>query len=348
MRRLRFFIALITLGFSSCIFAQQNSTEYNQAASAYQNGNFAEAEKLWIDLADEGDANAQYALGIMHLKKEAQQPEDAIAFRYLVEAAKKQHVASMFNLGVAYWEGRGVSRQTEKALNWWEVAAQRDDAGAQYNLGLAYYIGEGRAQSTPKAIYWVQQAANNGHPQAPALLVTMQDKNTTLSNIEDEPVESDAAQQAARATPESSQKINSQAAEAKKSKSDSRIYLSNKTTVLHAAPNANSAPVYTLKAGVSVRAIQTSGDWTQILVPRSYPVWVYESFLEDLGNGKGTITGNNVNIRPSASTNNQTSPPLGLLNEGQRVSIVLKRSPWVQVMPPEPFPAWVTTSDIQE
>jgi hypothetical protein len=353
MRRLRFFIALIILGFSSYVFAQITSREYNQAASAYQNGNFAEAEKLWIDLADQGDADAQYALGIMHLKKEAQQSEDAIAFRYLVEAAKKQHVASMFNLGVAYWEGRGVSRQTEKALNWWEVAAQRDDAGAQYNLGLAYYIGEGRAQSTPKAIYWVQQAANNGHPQARALLVTMQDKSTATSNAEDKnaedkPVESETRQQATSVAPESSQEKGSQAAVASNAESDSRIHLSNKTTVLHAAANMDSAQVYTLKAGVSVRAIQTSGDWTQILVSRSYPVWVYETFLEDLGNGKGKIKGSNVNIRPSTSTNNQTSPPLGQLSEGQRVSIIVKRGPWVQVMPPEPFPAWVITSDIQE
>jgi hypothetical protein len=348
MRRLRFFIALIILGSSSYVFAQQTSTEYSQAASAYQSGNFAEAEKLWIDLADQGDADAQYALGIMHLKKEAQQSEDTIAFRYLVEAAKKQHVASMFNLGVAYWEGRGVTRQTEKALNWWEVAAQRDDAGAQYNLGLAYYIGEGRAQSTPKAVYWVQQAANNGHPQARALLVTMQNKNTVTSNAEDNIAKSETPQQIARTTPESTQEKITQAAVANNAKSDSRIHLSNKTTVLHAAPNMDSVQVYTLKAGVSVRAIQTSGDWTQILVSRSYPVWVYETFIEDLGNGKGKIKGSKVNIRPSASMNKQTSPPLGQLNDGQRVSIVTIRSPWVQVMPPEPFPAWVISSDIQE
>ena len=153
MCRLRSIILLIILSFSATVYAQQTSGEYNIAASAYQSGNLVEAEQLWIELADQGDPNAQYALGIMHLKKEAQKPEDAAAFHYLVEAANKQHVALMFNLGVAYWKGRGVARQPEKALNWWEVAAERDDAGAQFNLGLAYYIGEGRDQSTPKATY---------------------------------------------------------------------------------------------------------------------------------------------------------------------------------------------------
>ncbi len=129
MRRYSFIIALIVLGFSSAGLAQQTPKQYYQAAIAYQSGNFGAAEKLWIELADQGDANAQYALSIMHLKKEAQNANDTTAFRYLVEAAKKQHLASMFNLGVAYWEGRGVERQSEKALNWWEIAAQRDDAG---------------------------------------------------------------------------------------------------------------------------------------------------------------------------------------------------------------------------
>lgn len=351
MRRLRLFIVLLTLGLSSIAFAQQSSSQYDKAASAYQSGNFAQAEKLWIVLADQGDANAQYALGIMHLKKEAQRSEDTTAFRYLVEAAKKQHVASMFNLGVAYWEGRGVTRQPEKALNWWEVAAQRDDAGAQYNLGLAYYIGEGRAQSIPKAEYWVQQAADNGHPQAIALLVTIQNPPETGADTQTV-FNTAASKQAAAKTNNTTEVVQAQAAKKDKPELtpdalDSRIHVSNRTTILHAAPDANSTQVFTLKAGVSVRATKTSDGWTQIIVPRSYPVWVYETFLQDLGKGKGMIKGSNVNIRPSTSTNNRISPPLGQLNDGQYVSIITRRDSWVQIMPPEPFPAWVITRDIQ-
>ncbi len=352
MRRLRLFIVLLTLGFSSIALAQQSPSQYDKAASAYQSGDFAQAEKLWIVLADQGDANAQYALGIMHLKKEAQRSEDTAAFRYLVEAAKKQHVASMFNLGVAYWEGRGVTRQPEKALNWWEVAAQRDDAGAQYNLGLAYYIGEGREQNIPKAEYWVQQAADNGHPQATALLVTIQtppeaELQTTFNTADDKQTAAKLNNVKAPAPAPPEQTVTKGEAEPAPEASDSRIHVSNRTTILHAAPDANSTQVFTLKAGVSVRSTQTSGEWTQIMVPRSYPVWVYKTFLQDLGNGKGLIKGSNVNIRPSTSTNNRISPPLGQLNDGQRVSIITKRDSWVQILPPEPFPAWVVTRDIQ-
>ncbi len=91
----------------STLFAEK----YDEAASHYQNGNYAQAEVLWGELADQGDANSQYALGIMHLKKEASKAKDSRAFAYLVDAAKQQHLAAIFNLGVAYWEGRGIPRQ---------------------------------------------------------------------------------------------------------------------------------------------------------------------------------------------------------------------------------------------
>jgi hypothetical protein len=257
----------------------------------------------------------------------------------------------MFNLGVAYWEGRGVARQPEKALNWWEVAAQRDDAGAQFNLGLAYYIGEGRAQNSPKAAYWVQQAADNGHPQAQALLVTIKNKSRAdlETNIPTKTSDIAKSDRPESEVPNDTKQAKTGSIEPAVSivQKNSSIQLSNKLTVLRAAPDEKSVQVHTLTSGTSIRTIKTVKEWSQVMVSRSYPVWVYETFLIDLGNGVGKIKGTNVNIRPSASTNNSTSPPLGQLNEGDRVSIVLKRSPWVQILPSQPFPAWVKSKDIQ-
>ena len=338
MRRFSTFIALTILGISSLAWAQQLSIQYNLAASAYQSGNFQEAEQRWTELAASGDSNAQYALSIMHLKKEAQSADDAIAFRYLVEAAKNQHVASMFNLGVAYWEGRGVTRQREKALNWWEIAAERNDAGAQYNLGLAYFIGEGRVQNTAKAVYWAQQAANNNHPQARALLVTIEGSTDVSNTAIDTSSEPDSTAKS---------KSTIQADLLNNSEQATETLTSITTTNLHAAPDTNSAQVGTLEAGTSVQRIQNSTGWTQILVARSYPVWVYDTFLEFTGNDQGIIRGIHVNVRPAASTNELLSPPLGQLEDGQQVSILSRRGSWTRIMPPEPFPAWVFTRDIQ-
>jgi hypothetical protein len=353
MRRLNSIIIVVILSFSAALQAQPDGPVYNKAASAYQSGDLIEAETLWIELADEGNADAQYALGIMHLKKEAQDSQDSKAFRYLVEAAKKQHVASMFNLGVAYWEGRGVIRQPEKALNWWEVAAQRDDAGAQFNLGLAYYIGEGRDQNTAKAIYWAQQAANNGHPQAQALLVTLRKKlnEDTKKAVQAVPLVPNTAV-IARSQPEPRPAVSKKANKDNKipvarAEKPNQIKLSKAQTILRAAPDERSIQVNILKAGTSIRVIKSVGEWSQIKITRSYPVWVYATFVKKLGNDVGEIKGSNVNIRPSASTNNLTSPPLGQMNNGDRVSIVQTSGPWLEILPQTPFPAWVKTVDIQ-
>ncbi len=351
MRRIRSFLLLIGLFFSVVASAQQFAAKYDQAAAAYQSGNFAEAETLWTALAAQGDPNSQYAMGIMHLKKEAKRSQDGAAFRYLVDAAKKQHVAAMFNLGVAYWEGRGVNRQPEKAVNWWEVAAQRQDAGAQYNLGLAYYIGEGRAQDTSKAIYWADLAAKSGHPQAKSLLRT----------LKAEPLPASMAQKSIKETSQNTVAVAKN--EVKKTatgKADTstsvavlkpvkgtQIRLTTKLTELRAAPSVQSTSLATLKAGVSVRVIKPGKKWSQVVVARSYPVWVYETFLQNTGNGTGTIKGDNVNIRPRPSTDKSLSPALGQLNNNDSVSIVLKRSPWVQIIPAQVLPAWVASKDIE-
>ncbi len=333
MRCIRPFLLLIGLLISATSFAQEFAALYDDAAAAYQSGDFSKAENIWTELANKGDPNSQYAMGIMHLKKEAKRSQDGTAFRYLVEAAKKQHVAAMFNLGVAYWEGRGVNRQPSKALNWWEVAAQRQDAGAQYNLGLAYYIGEGRPQDTEKAIYWVTQSAKNGHPQAKALLQTLRKQP--------EPAQAKSSIQTTKTTKPV------KTTTAKKTSNSSQIRLVKNLTSLKATPSAQAASLASLKPGTSIRVIKPGKQWSQVVVARSYPVWVYETFVLDKQNGTGKIKGDKVNIRPRPSTDNKISPALGQLSNGENVSIVLKRSPWVQIIPAQALPAWVASKDIE-
>lgn len=343
MHKLSFLVVLLFMGLSAIVYGQQESSKYNLAVSAYETGKFPEAEQLWGELAAEGNANAQYALGIMHLKKEARVSADATAFQYLVEAAKQQHVASMFNLGVAYWEGRGVSRQTEKAANWWEAAAEKNDPGAQYNLGLAYYIGEGRTQSTGAALHWIQLAADNGHPQAQALLPGLQDETQAKANRSGGETDEPHAGQTIARPVEPVLKKPVDETPALDAQPASRI----DPVVLRAAPDDNSMQVYVLKAGASIEKLKSLKNWTQVLVAEPYPVWVHESLINELGNGAGTIKGDYVNMRPAASTDNARSPALGQLNNGESVSIILKRSPWIQIMPPRAFPAWMKTEDTQ-
>lgn len=381
MRKISQLFIFLTIAFPALACAQQYAAQYDEAAAAYQQGDYAIAGQIWADLATKGDANSQYAIAIMHLKKETQSAQDTKAFAYLVDAAKQQHVAAMFNLGVAYWEGRGVSRQTAKALNWWEVAAKRKDAGAQYNLGLAYHLGEGRPQNDDQAIHWIQQAVDNGHSQAESLLTKLQENKATASaqlqtlatnTIQTTPIATSPSEKSVSSIdtktvesipviPKTVEKI--QVAKLKKTKPEATIATTKKepkqqnTTEhkisnprwieLRASPNVLATSVATIKTGASVKTLETLNGWSKVMVEKSYPVWVYEDFINDEGKGIGSINGENVNIRPSPSTNNETSPPLGQLNNGEKVAIVLKRGAWVKIVPTKPFPAWAASADVE-
>ncbi len=351
------------------IIAQESEKAYDLAAKSYQIQNYAEAEKIWTDLSLNNNANAQYALAIMHLKKEAQNSSDKAAFDLLKQASAQQHVVAMFNLGVAYWEGTGTPVNQVKALNWWEIAAQEKDSGAQYNLGLAYYIGAGRAEDPDTAYYWVKQAADNGHPQAPALLDSMtapDDSSGNTASSAAAQVDTAAASSEQITTVEQSKSSTTQSIETKEISIATSPEISTneptetapvqdtfwKTidaiTQLKSRADVYSPSVATLKPGTLIQKLEIKNDWTRVQTPKGALAWVYETFVDDLENGKGLIKGSNVNIRPTPSTDNNTSAPITQLNDGDRVIILLKRAPWVQIRALQPIPAWLQSRDIAQ
>jgi TPR repeat protein len=67
------------------------------------------------------------------------------------------------NLGLLYYNGRGVPMDYTKAREWFEKAAAQGDADAQYNLGVLYDFGKGVPRDYAKARQWYEKAAAQGH-----------------------------------------------------------------------------------------------------------------------------------------------------------------------------------------
>ena len=57
----------------------------------------------------------------------------------------------MFNLGVCYAKGEGVSQDWTQATVWWRKAAELGVAEAMFNLGVCYAKGEGVSQDYAEA-----------------------------------------------------------------------------------------------------------------------------------------------------------------------------------------------------
>ena len=84
----------------------------------------------------------------------------------LTAKAKAGEIESQFNLGMMYYEGRGVAQDYQQARGWLQKAAEQGFGGAQYNLGLMYAKGEGVTQDYQQALIWWQKAAEQGYAWA--------------------------------------------------------------------------------------------------------------------------------------------------------------------------------------
>lgn len=97
---------------------------------SYLKGDYAAAFEEWLPLAELGDVEAQY------------------------------------NLGVLYDEGAGVEQDLAVAADWYRKAAEQGFIDAQTNLGTMYYYGQGVARDYHAAAHWFQLAADQGDTEA--------------------------------------------------------------------------------------------------------------------------------------------------------------------------------------
>ncbi len=100
--------------------------DFQAGLDAYRQGDYETALKEWRPLAEQGDARAQ------------------------------------FNLGLMYRVGQGVPQDYTQALKWFRLAAEQGDAGGQSKLGASYNIGKGVPQDYVQAHMWANLAAAQG------------------------------------------------------------------------------------------------------------------------------------------------------------------------------------------
>jgi TPR repeat protein len=62
-------------------------------------------------------------------------------------------------LGLLYYDGRGVPQNFKQASVWFRKAAEQGHAGAQVNLGTLYFLGYGVSENNQEALFWFRKAA---------------------------------------------------------------------------------------------------------------------------------------------------------------------------------------------
>ena len=77
------------------------------------------------------------------------------------KAAEQGEANAQYNLGVMYDKGQGVPQDYREAVKWYHKAAEQGDASAQSTLGGMYYFGQGVPQDFVQAHMWFNLAAAN-------------------------------------------------------------------------------------------------------------------------------------------------------------------------------------------
>jgi TPR repeat protein len=130
--------------------------------AAYRKGKYKTALEFLRPIAEGGDARAQRTLGLIYYGGgHGVQRDDAKAVKWLHLAAEQGEAAAEFNLGVIYAEGRGVPQDNAEAEKWYRLAAEQGNAPAEYNLGLWYAKGLGGSPDYVHAHMWFNLAASH-------------------------------------------------------------------------------------------------------------------------------------------------------------------------------------------
>jgi TPR repeat protein len=88
------------------------------------------------------------------------------SFEYYEKAANQGNAGAQFILGVMYYFGEETAKNMKKAFEYYEKAANQGHADAQNNLAEMYKLGEGRVKNMKKAFEYYEKAANQGHAEA--------------------------------------------------------------------------------------------------------------------------------------------------------------------------------------
>ena len=78
-------------------------------------------------LAEQGDANAQFLLGLIYERGQSVPQDDTEAFRWFRLAAEQGGAKAQYKVGFSYRTGLGVPQDSAEALQWYQLAAEQGD-----------------------------------------------------------------------------------------------------------------------------------------------------------------------------------------------------------------------------
>jgi TPR repeat protein len=156
---MRTYLPQVLVLFLLFVANSSHTADYAKGFAAYSEGDYATALAEWQPLAEEGDPNGQFGLGLLYANGWGVDLNDEEALKWYGLAADQGHAEAAYNLGVMCANGWGVPQSDEEAFKWYSLAAERGFTAAQISLGKMYAVGFGAPQDNVRAHMWYNVAA---------------------------------------------------------------------------------------------------------------------------------------------------------------------------------------------
>jgi localization factor PodJL len=114
------------------------------------------------ELAAQGDASAQFELGVRYAEGRGAVRDLKTAAQWLEKSANQGLAPAQYRLGSLYEKGFGVERDYLRARSLYQSAAERGNARAMHNLAVLFAEGGDGKPDYASAVAWFRKAAEFG------------------------------------------------------------------------------------------------------------------------------------------------------------------------------------------
>jgi len=146
------------------------AASFQRGLDAYYGAKYDIALKEFKPLAEDGVADAQFNLGLMYYNGYGVLKDSPKAAHWYRLASEQGNGGAQLKLGLMYRSGNGVPKDAAEAVSWLRLAAEQGLSSAQFILGFMYHDGDGVLKDATETAHWYRLAAEQGDVDAQYML----------------------------------------------------------------------------------------------------------------------------------------------------------------------------------
>lgn len=155
---------------------------------AARESDFANARELFSAAAEKGDATAMYNLGVLFLQGSGVSKDARVAKLWFAKAAGKDDPDAILALASLLSASKDAPADQLEAVKWFKKLTAEDNVTALYNLGCLYLNGSDAVRNSDEAVRCFRKAADKKDPDGLFALGAMYMKGEGVKEDKDEAV----------------------------------------------------------------------------------------------------------------------------------------------------------------